>query len=423
MCAAGALYGAVVSLLLRLPNKEQVENYVCYIRCMSTVPQSDRKHLSLHGHIPGLDILRGVAVAGVVVFHGFTNAGYAVPATGLSALFVRLAVLGKLGVYLFFVLSGFLITSILLKQRERPRYYQNFYTRRALRILPVYLLMLAILLACGQVHWRYAAACMLFVANMSWLFGAHASEYGVFWTLAVEEQFYLLWPTFVRRLRSTRGLLVVILAGCALAPLFRFSLVWRGIGTYLLAPTNMDALFYGALCAVLIQHGTIHLGNIRRICRVLAVFGSLLLAPFVYLYCFPTDHGPIFWAMDDACGRFVPFCFFVAGVLFSVVRAQAQASALSRAAKLLSFLGYISYGLYLVHPVVFTAYDRLCAGTGLAGFRTSFLLLSLRFSIVSTLSIALAVLSRRYYEQLFLERKRRLAPYAGEKGLATETLP
>ena len=83
--------------------------------------------LRLHGYIPGLDILRGIAGGAVVIFHAFANSGYTGNTGSAAFIVVRLAGLGKLGVYLFFVLSGFLITSILLKERERPRYYRNFY--------------------------------------------------------------------------------------------------------------------------------------------------------------------------------------------------------------------------------------------------------------------------------------------------------
>lgn len=177
--------------------------------------------------------------------------------------------------------------------------------------------MLVVLKAFGLVHWKFVLACLLFIANMAKLLGSSATEYGVLWTLAVEEQFYLLWPTFVRRLRGRR-LIVAILTGCVLAPLFRIALTLRGISTYLLLPTNMDALLYGALCAVLIVAGVLHRDNICRIRRVLFTAGLLLLAPYTYWTAMPTVQGPAFWALWDGFARFDPFCLFVAGVLLSV---------------------------------------------------------------------------------------------------------
>ncbi len=378
---------------------------------------SDAEPLRLHVHMPGLDILRGLAVAGVVVFHGFANGGFDTAHSGFATVFIQIVSLGKLGVYLFFILSGFLITSILLKQRDRPDFYKNFYIRRALRILPVYLLLLLVLKASGLVHWRFVAACLLFVANMARLVHSHTNEYGALWTLAVEEQFYLLWPTAVRRLRSPGVLLGAALAGCALAPLLRIALNLRDVSTYTFLPTNMDSLLYGALCAILIASGRLHAGNLRPAIRLLVGFGAIFLVPYVHLFCFHAFPPQTSWpfALWDAFGRLDPFCFFAAGVLLSVEAAQrtqlAPTAALSR---FLVFLGYISYGLYLVHPLLFGVYDRLAAGTALGGFHTGFALLAVRFLAVSAASAAVAFLSRRYFEQLFLERKAALAPYRSE---------
>lgn len=380
---------------------------------MTETPGVRSRPIRLSGQIPGLDVLRGAAVIAVVIFHGFANSGYHGKPSAPSTIFVTLAELGKLGIYLFFNLSGFLITSILLRQREKPRFYRNFYVRRALRILPAYLLMLFVLKISGLITWWFVAACVLFVANMAKLMHASATEYGVFWTLAVEEQFYLLWPTLVHRLRRTRTLLIAILAGCALAPVLRIVLSLHNIGTFLLLPTNMDALLYGSLCALLLECGVIHTGNIRRIVVVLFATGLVLLLPYVYVSCFLVESSPRFWAVWDAFGRFVPFCLFIGAVLLSVQQAQLHdRKARSPAARLFSFFGYVSYGLYLVHPLIFRLYDHIFLQTSLGASRTRFSMLFARFVTVGCVSLLLATLSRRYFEQLFLARKKELAPYA-----------
>jgi len=160
--------------------------------------------------MPELDSLRGIAVSLVVCFHSF---GFAYGLSGLSGIprmLVALTMSGWVGVNLFFVLSGFLITGILLDTKSRPDYYQRFYWRRALRILPLYyavLLLLLILARTGLVHrnvsWSFLAVSAVYLANVASLLGV-PMQYGVLWSLAVEEHFYLLWPAAVRSL-SKRG--------------------------------------------------------------------------------------------------------------------------------------------------------------------------------------------------------------------------
>ena len=371
--------------------------------------------LRLSGHVMGLDVLRGVAVGAVLIFHNFFDGGYQGHQSWFIDLFVSFTQLGKLGVSLFFVLSGFLITSILLRQRDKDHYYRTFYIRRALRILPAYLLLLVVLKSFDLVHWHFVLACMLFIANAAQLVHSHPYEYGVLWTLAVEEQFYLVWPTFVRRFRRTRTLIGIAMFGIVLAPLLRFELSLHGISTYLLTPTNMDTLLSGALCAALIANGSIHTGNLHKIVRVLFVVGTIATLPLLYHIAFPHVHGRVYWAIWNALSGYGPLCLFVAGVLYSVERAQIalprRPGAIARASM---FFGYISYGLYLVHPLIFSLYVQVFAGTFLGDPSRHFSALCLRFLLAGGFSVGIATLSRRYYEEFFLRRKKRLAPERAE---------
>jgi peptidoglycan/LPS O-acetylase OafA/YrhL len=157
----------------------------------------------LRTRMPELDTIRGIAVLLVVFFHGF---GFRYGLQGLSGfpkLFVAATLPGWMGVNLFFVLSGFLITGILLDTKSRADYYRRFYVRRALRILPLYyavLLLLAILTRTGwvnrQASWAYLSLSFFYLSNVTELFGV-LSQYTVLWSLAVEEHFYLLWPAAV----------------------------------------------------------------------------------------------------------------------------------------------------------------------------------------------------------------------------------
>jgi peptidoglycan/LPS O-acetylase OafA/YrhL len=230
-------------------------------------PASGKPHsqaLQLRGHIPGLDLLRGLAIAMVVTYHGIDGRGPFQAFHGPTRLFVYLTSWGATGVELFFVLSGFLITGILLDDISSPNYYRRFYQHRALRILPAYLLILAVLKLTHHIGYRFLAAALFFIANMSGLVGARNSEYGALWSLAVEEQFYLLWPWLVRRL-SLRGVIRLILAFCLFSPFIRALLavyVPHLDLTYKLW-ANADWLLSGALVAATLRSGSLHHGNIR----------------------------------------------------------------------------------------------------------------------------------------------------------------
>jgi peptidoglycan/LPS O-acetylase OafA/YrhL len=164
--------------------------------------------------MPELDSLRGIAIIMVLFAHGFfwivANGPGISKFQGLAKFFILATQGGALGVNLFFVLSGFLITGILLDSRERPDYYKRFYANRALRILPAYLALLCVLLIFGIAQWPFLAISAFFMANFAPIFGV-AMQYGPLWTLAVEEQFYLFWPQAVRRV-SKKTLAIIALA-------------------------------------------------------------------------------------------------------------------------------------------------------------------------------------------------------------------
>ncbi len=162
--------------------------------------------------IPELDGLRGIAVLMVLWVH------LPMDSLGETIEGLRQAVVpGGVGVDLFFVLSGFLITRILLVDREQGRSLRNFLIRRFLRIFPIYYLLLAILAA--WMSWEEIVACATYTSNYLFLFKSRTSLLEHTWSLAVEEHFYLLWPpvvVFLRPLVSRRVLLLGVLPLSAL---------------------------------------------------------------------------------------------------------------------------------------------------------------------------------------------------------------
>src|SRR5262245_35087776 len=165
----------------------------------------------LTGHQPGLDGVRGVAILMVMAIH---FVGDSTARTLGQTLLVKAAGYGLLGVDLFFVLSGFLITGILLDAKNRPHYFRNFYALRTLRIFPLYYAVLAVLLllipavttlsplleqAREQQGWLWTYTTNFYVAyTSSWRSLTYVTH---FWSLASEEHFYLVWPLVVFALR------------------------------------------------------------------------------------------------------------------------------------------------------------------------------------------------------------------------------
>ena len=221
---------------------------------------------ALKGHISRLNGLRGTAVILVMFYHfyeGFEGTGR------WSKALYYLVETGWAGVDLFFVLSSFLITRILLEAKGQPHYFRNFYFRRVLRIFPLYYFSLILMVYCIPLLWpNWEASDIVFYRTHSlWVF-AHAinlisffTNNGGFlfhyWSLSIEEQFYLLWPMLIffvpiEKLPRTclaLGMIAVLFRGAGL--IFGFDTH----GLHLLLPARLDTLAIGASLAYLERIG------------------------------------------------------------------------------------------------------------------------------------------------------------------------
>lgn len=359
--------------------------------------------------MPGLDVLRGLAIAAVLIDHGLSSDIRPYAATG-SVWMLRLRqifFLGDRGVHLFFILSGFLITGILLKSRADTDYYRNFYLRRVLRILPAYLLMIVVLFYTHSITARYIAVCLLYLCNMSGLLQAQP-EYGPFWSLSVEEQFYLIWPLAVRRL-SLRGLAITSGALVLLTPLLRLALLYgpHALRDITYKPWVLADFFAaGALLAI----GTRSTGWLPRLHRLAK---PALLAGLATTLLFVCLAGPIVESDAHGLGPNVlravelePWLILFSALLLLAWLKPGIASTIW--AKPFVFLGKISYGLYLCHLFVFRFVDGrwdLGLSTTTTPTTAPFHQLLLRFSVETTLAIVIATLSRFTFEEFFLRRK------------------
>ncbi len=359
----------------------------------------------LKREMPGLDALRGLAILSVLFFHGlnfFLVQG--LPAHSLAARVSGFFSFGWLGVYLFFVLSGFLITGILLDSKVRPHYWRNFYVRRVLRILPIFVLVLLIVKVFFHATWLYVAVCLAYMANLVVYMHMAGFNYGVLWSLAVEEQFYLVHPWAVKFL-TRRHLVYVALGSIVISPVLRYLSEARIVP--LGDPRSMawlisDNLEIGALLALLLRCSWGDVRTVRRIAWGFAMLGAFLLATGIPVGILRPGN-PLSAALQT-----VPFeMMFAALLLLSLFIGDHRiVFAWTRP---LRFLGYISYGLYLWHMIVFATADNVLRRFG---FYRSWSVQGwiLRFILDATLSVLVAYLSRRYFEELFLRLKTRLAP-------------
>jgi peptidoglycan/LPS O-acetylase OafA/YrhL len=303
-------------------------------------PANPARPFWLPSYIPELQGLRGIAVLAVVLYHSHPRL-QGTPVYGASLW-------GWAGVNLFFVLSGFLITSILLESRAKPHYFRNFYGRRALRIWPVYVLALAVCylkadwfigtpvyLAIRTAPWW---AYLLFVQNLFHL--DLPPGLGPTWSLAIEEQYYLVWAPvvrFVRRPSMLAGILGVVLIGSPSLRITHFAWITK---THTL--THLDGIAMGSLLSL----GLYTLAFSRRTWIIIGLCASVLGFAMAATFAGGTA------LLDSALS-----CGFGGAVLAAISSTGARnpLNALLRRGPL-PFYGRISYGMYMTHIMVFIYY-------------------------------------------------------------------
>ncbi len=359
--------------------------------------------------MPELDVLRGVAVLGVLFFHGFRAEFGELPFTGARRIFVRATQPGALGVNLFFVLSGFLITGILLDSQNRPDYYRRFYTRRILRILPAYYLLLVLLGLVHQASAAFLGLSFIYLSNVTNLFGV-SMDYHPLWSLAVEEHYYIVWPSVVRKM-GPRFLALFSFAICILVPVAR-AVSFRGgyfQGGDWYTWLNADGLAEGSLLAIVLR---------ASITRKHAAAGAtllLILAPILLIAGAPLGLLSRQTTLGAALQLTLVNTFFVGLlVLFLILGSSSRKGMVG--SSILQFFGYISYGLYLIHLMIFHVYDKVTRRfwPWLRPSVGHFDLIVLRFAVGSAVAVGLAYISRKHYEEWFLQLKERIAPQPAE---------
>jgi peptidoglycan/LPS O-acetylase OafA/YrhL len=371
-----------------------------------------RSHL-LKKEMPGLDALRGIAVLAVVFYHGFIftpRAWVNLPRPRIDEMLARLASGGWLGVSLFFVLSGFLITGILIDTRKRENYWRSFYVRRVLRIIPLYLVVLGLIRWRLHVHYGYMMLCLFNAANLIQYFPTLGAHYDPLWSLAVEEQFYLIWPTLIRKL-TLRRLAMVCFGLILVEPFLRAASVarWHWLGdSYATTWLISDYLAWGALLAIFLRSPRATSAMVRKLTVGLVIAGVIMLGICDRMHWLSRETGP------GAALQQMPFLMLFAALLLLSLRFGANPVVLRLTAPL-RFYGYISYGLYLLHQLVTGVFDELPSTLAVKSISTGDVLYRFFWSLgISTL---ICFLSRRYFEEYFLRFKDKLVPYNKPKAV------
>jgi peptidoglycan/LPS O-acetylase OafA/YrhL len=379
---------------------------------------------AVRGHLPALDGVRGLAILLVLLYHFVAQT----TATNAFERAINWPLsYGLLGVDLFFVLSGFLITGILYDAREQPRYFRNFYMRRVLRIFPLYygvlavvFLLLPLLPALRETEigrlrehqaWAWLYGVNVYLAREGgWVF----SYIEHFWSLAVEEHFYLVWPFVVWGLaRRPRALMAVALGLAALSFGARVYAALAGVSlvaTSVLTPFQLDALCLGGFLAVLVRQPGGEAAARRLVVPLAAVSGGALVLQFALLRV--TDHGvELMRAVRGGLFRVL----FAALLLHAVFAPAAALASRAFRSRVMTQLGKYSYGLYVYHH--FLSYYFVTHGTEFAlaerlGSHTAAVMLQAACGIAVSSLVAWA--SYEHFESHFLKLKR-FWPGAGER--------
>ncbi len=378
----------------------------------ATVPAQPAAATGLTGHIPALDGIRGLAILMVTAFRFNIGPDYdRLPGRWLFAALNH----GDLGVTLFFVLSGFLITGILFDAKGESHYFRNFYVRRALRIFPLYygclfvtLVALPLLLGprgdlfpearANQVWlWFYGANFLMAYRN-DWCLGSFTH----FWSLSIEEQFYLFWPIvifFCSRRQAIRASLLAI----AVSILGRVALIAAGgpeVAIDVLTFLRLDALALGSLLALAARQPQ----GIQRLTRWAAPAGvaciaALLVAAYV--------HNERFFGFSSAI---IAGLFGAILVLAVAARPSTWWGAIWRS-PVLAFFGKYSYAMYVFQLPLIRLLAPIVTPEGLCDRLGSVFVGRLVYlAIMTTITTGAAVVSWNVYEKHFLALKARFEP-------------
>ena len=381
--------------------------------------------------IPAIDGLRGIAVLCVILMHCFMSTR----TSGLRMLdpivenVLKLSM--PLAVDLFFVISGFLITSILDRTRDADRPLRTFYARRALRIVPLYyafLLFVALFLSDlparivgppGSMTWEF-----LFLTNIPAALDPKSvgALYPHFWTLAVEEQFYILWPLVILILPQRFNIRICLaLIGLSVVTRLALSLTVSFEAALILTPARSDALAAGSIVGLLYHRNPDFLRTWWKQLMRFAGFGFLAAqAVFILTYAWNVKASFVF---SVTVMPFIATVFFAAAVAGLALRQESDGGPRWLLNPVLTSTARYSYGMYAIHVPLITLlyhYGLIVQRDPVAGFDLPYRIYF--FILIAGLSYGVGLVTWHLYEKQFLK----LTPsyrYSGETEPTQAALP
>lgn len=361
-------------------------------------------------HIPVLDAIRGLAILLVLFIH----VGESIPtATGYGwGLFRSVASSSWVGVDLFFVLSGFLITGILYDTTEASNFFKVFYARRFLRIFPVYYGFIFLLFAFTiplQIDWHGRQwIYLLYLQNTRIIKHVQSATLSPYfkidhlWSLAVEEQFYFVWPAFVYLVRDRARLVKItgtLMIGSMLVRLFMLyagKSLWM---IYIFTPARADSLMMGSGLALLFRSGLQAQQRLRRV----ATFALPLSTVVLIALALPT-HGLNFSSRCVILFGYTVVALASASLMTLSLTDARFGLVINR--PVLRWLGKYSYGIYVLHLPIMMMLLNVPAAKQIEGmFNNPFWKLSVVIA-ATAVPVGLAFLSFNLYESRFLRLKR-----------------
>jgi peptidoglycan/LPS O-acetylase OafA/YrhL len=343
-------------------------------------------------YYPTLNLARGFAISIVLLYHLFWH--------------FSLFRFGWIGVDLFFVLSGFLITNILLYTKEYPNYFSNFYIKRILRILPVYYLVLFIFFINSPLLFSDKSPdstltyynqnqIWYWLCMQNWLViwkGKPPEPYLLhFWSLAIEEQFYIFWPLVIFLFKSLKSLKYFISILIFSALVLRI-LIWvlypqNSNGLYYNTFARMDSLLIGCVISIQLKQGKIFPPTLIKF--IFLIFIALIISSLVIFGNVEHDNN-----IFSTVGYSITAAFFGC-IIYLLVTNETKLSSLVKNLQIFSFLGKISYGLYVFHIPVYLVISYLFSNISF-NLLPSIFKSTLSISIISLLTTILLSIASFY---------------------------